>query len=847
MALTISLSPAAQAQTTWTNPVGGAFGNNSNWSAGAPDFMTEAVFDLNSNYSVSLNFFGNASEMSVTDGNVHFNGGGSLDGGTLITMDDCDVALSGPGTTLLTNYMSIANSGNANFTIESGSHLDTNFLNVASALSGLQAGVNISGAGTTAEVSTITLGGFSTANLTVDQQASLDISSTIYAGHNNGGNATILFRDPGTVVTATIMSLGLANGTATLNVENGAATSSGSMYLGSQNGSNPDPGTGIANYTGFETTGVTDSISLADHENSYGELNISDTARFEVTEYMELAAVPGSTALVTVDGQGSVLAVSTETTSELLMGTENYSSGPGGVAQLVLSGGANVFVGDDQLPLAGNVMMVSSFVSPFGAEAVVKNGSEIVGLDYLHIGFSPGSEGEVLFADSGTSCIINDSLNVGVLGEGELTIENGAYVETSSFYVGSQGRYGVTIDGAGSQLIADNITLEELTFTATTICNGGAISAQNQFEIGDLSQLILDGAFADAGQLSVDGELLVRNADVTAPVVVSNTGLINAESGINTISGDVSLNNGTIVVEDGAELEVVGNFDGNGDLSGTGLLRLRGALNLGTTPQVFQFDGTLLAGFGSNIVFKIGGTSPSQYDRLNVGRFDTGVFDFGSFQIQFANGFIPSQGQQFLLVTTDDLVNSTWDGYAEGDLVGTVAGEDIFITFEAGDGNDIAIYTSGTRTVTPQVVDATKGTFVEGVAEDLAASDNSDFSISRNNFDIQSRTEFIAQSISPFTNPNELTIRLEGSVFARSAVQQTVYMYNYVADDWEEVDSRRANRLIDRVDDIVLTGDLSRFVAPATRRIRTRVLYKSDSPRQQFNSNTDMLKWRIGL
>lgn len=39
------------------------------------------------------------------------------------------------------------------------------------------------------------------------------------------------------------------------------------------------------------------------------------------------------------------------------------------------------------------------------------------------------------------------------------------------------------------------------------------------------------------------------------------------------------------------------------------------------------------------------------------------------------------------------LLNGTFDGLAEGALIGNF-GSDLFITYKAGDGNDIALYTA---------------------------------------------------------------------------------------------------------------------------------------------------------
>ena len=126
-------------------------------------------------------------------------------------------------------------------------------------------------------------------------------------------------------------------------------------------------------------------------------------------------------------------------------------------------------------------------------------------------------------------------------------------------------------------------------------------------------------------------------------------------------------------------------------------------------------------------------------------------------------------------------------------------------------------------------------------------SDNSDLSLRRLSTDIQSRTEFEVKGISPIATPSSFEFKLEGAVFARSNVVQTIELYDYMAAAWELVDSRNAARspAPDLVVTVGATGDLSRFVEAGTRCVEARVRYRSDNPRQVFGSNTDQTIWTI--
>lgn len=149
--------------------------------------------------------------------------------------------------------------------------------------------------------------------------------------------------------------------------------------------------------------------------------------------------------------------------------------------------------------------------------------------------------------------------------------------------------------------------------------------------------------------------------------------------------------------------------------------------------------------------------------------------------------------------------------------------------------------------VVPESFTVTRGEFISGGLPELAEIDNMDLSLRRLDFDTQSRTEFEVKSTSPTASPTSFEFTLEGAIVASSNVVQTIELFNYVASEWELVDTRNAGSspAPDSVVSVVATGDLSRFVEAGTRCIEARVRYKSDNPRQNFTSNTDQTIWTI--
>ena len=150
-------------------------------------------------------------------------------------------------------------------------------------------------------------------------------------------------------------------------------------------------------------------------------------------------------------------------------------------------------------------------------------------------------------------------------------------------------------------------------------------------------------------------------------------------------------------------------------------------------------------------------------------------------------------------------------------------------------------------TVVPESLSITRGSYVSGSESDLQVSDDVDLSLHRNVVDIQSRTEFIVQSFAPTANPAMLGVQLEGSVFARSTVIESIELYNYMTGAWEVVYSEPASEFVDGVIWLMNSDDdLNRYVDQVTLAVEARIRYQSLNPRQRFTSNTDQFIWWIG-
>lgn len=147
--------------------------------------------------------------------------------------------------------------------------------------------------------------------------------------------------------------------------------------------------------------------------------------------------------------------------------------------------------------------------------------------------------------------------------------------------------------------------------------------------------------------------------------------------------------------------------------------------------------------------------------------------------------------------------------------------------------------------LTPDSFTVTRGTQRAGGLAELEQSDNLDLSVQRSTTDVQSVCEFEIEAISPLTTPIRFDVNVEASVFARTAVTQSVALFNYETSLFEVVDSRPASRFVDSAFTVSPTGELSRFVDQATGLIEAKMTFVSTDPRQRFTANVDLLGWTI--
>lgn len=164
-------------------------------------------------------------------------------------------------------------------------------------------------------------------------------------------------------------------------------------------------------------------------------------------------------------------------------------------------------------------------------------------------------------------------------------------------------------------------------------------------------------------------------------------------------SGATLINNGVIDNLDGGN--VVGQFVNHGTLQGNGTILGavydHGKMAAGNSVGVKTIDGDYFKVDGSKHVeldglFNGGGNnSLTEYDWLDV----TGNVELaGLLDVELMAGFELHRGNTFDILRVGGTLTGQFDGLGEGGLVGHYGRQDLFVTYQGGDGNDVSLYTN---------------------------------------------------------------------------------------------------------------------------------------------------------
>jgi len=194
---------------------------------------------------------------------------------------------------------------------------------------------------------------------------------------------------------------------------------------------------------------------------------------------------------------------------------------------------------------------------------------------------------------------------------------------------------------------------------------------------------------------------------------IVNDGLLSITSTGQLFNYNSIVNNGTIEIAANGVLS--GGVDNEGagrvirhKLSGTGIIigdyDNDGIISPGASSGGKVLRGNLTHRKGGNKTIELGGVSDecrdrvgSEYDFIDV----TGdlILDGGMLNVKLIDGFELEPNQEFIIAKVDGELTGTYEGLREGSMVGMFDSilnhfeMPLYITYTAGDGNDIALYT----------------------------------------------------------------------------------------------------------------------------------------------------------
>lgn len=473
--------------------------------------------------------------------------------------------VTGPGSSLAAGLtVVVGESGTGKLTISNGATVTDTSATVGSLL-GSTGGVTVNDA-TWTNAGQMTIGGQGTGTLTVENGGSVS-NGTTSIGSGPAGTGTATITGPGSTMNAGSTYVG-ANGDGTLNILAGGVVSSTDAVLGyvvdARGGVTVDgagsqwniaaglvvgdfgqgemtvsaggkltsgdaiigndlTGVGKVTVTGAGSNWTNNTILDVGYLSTGslgvpgGTLNVLSGGTVD-TSYFNVATKAGSSGVVLIDGSGSDVTATHDSTIGFL-----------GSANLTISNGGELndvdgYIGRD-VGGSGLVTVTGSgsewnnsddlFVGYKGfGELEILDGA-LVRNAFAQIGTLAGSAGKAKIDGAGSSWINSSALIVGQSGFGELGISGGGVVTSTGGVLGGTvfGQGVATVTGAGSSwsMTGGGLTVGYLGRGGLSILDGGMVSMSSMqvgFQAGSIGNVVINGAGStlDASFLAYVGD-----------------------------------------------------------------------------------------------------------------------------------------------------------------------------------------------------------------------------------------------------------------------------------------------------------------------------------------------------
>ena len=229
---------------------------------------------------------------------------------------------------------------------------------------------------------------------------------------------------------------------------------------------------------------------------------------------------------------------------------------------------------------------------------------------------------------------------------------------------------------------------------ASTVDNSGFVNLDGTDTFGGTARFESEFAFENRSL----GVVRLADAELRARGGLVNEGDLRNEAGRSILFGDITSsgsvtitqdtsltlfddlsNNGTVDVGIDGILTIFGTYSGAGSIGGGGDVNLLGGFSVGNSPAAVDWDASLFLGPSSSSLIEIAGTANGMFDRISI----TGDFAIaGDLDVAFLDGFLLEEGMRFDVFNVQGSTSGLFNGLAEGALIGTFNGVDLFLTYD---------------------------------------------------------------------------------------------------------------------------------------------------------------------
>ncbi|WP_448091823.1 autotransporter outer membrane beta-barrel domain-containing protein [Pseudomonas lini] len=454
-------------------------------------------------------------------GIVAVSNGGAVSGLTTILGNSSTgvgaVTVDGSGSTwAATGALVVGQSGKGTLTITNGADVSTTgAIQIGNATSTSSGTVQVDGSGSTLTTGdAIYVGSTGTGTLSITNGADVTATGGAIIGNASTGKGTLTVDGSGSTLTSTSGWIFVGNsGTGTLSITDGGAVTGTYVLIG-----NASTGSGTVTVDGSSSI-LTGSATLVVGQSGSGTLAITDGGTASFANIQVGNATSTSSGTVLVDGNGSTLTAS-----------ENFYVG--------LAGPGAVTVSNDAAVVVGGVLAVAA-ASSTGSVAVTTGGTVAAAAVNIGVSSNPAASGTMTVDGSGSTLTSAGDITVGYTATGTLEIFNGATTTAEKIIGGAVfGVATITVDGGGSLLSTDVLSLGESLATATmTVSDGASVTVVGSSLVTDPSAIIGNGGAATVtvsdATLAVTGEIQVGRTygdGASGTLTIENAGTVRADS-----------------------------------------------------------------------------------------------------------------------------------------------------------------------------------------------------------------------------------------------------------------------------------------------------------------------------